>query len=157
VPHALSRRRLLAGAASALTTSACGVHAGQGPAVPSATPDALEPLLTAELALIAQYDAALASHGAALRAVRDEHAAHAQALRALLDPRRARAVPSAAPATGGPPALAALASAEKTAAQRAAAACLAAPAERAELLASIAASEASHAVVLAAVRDRGSS
>jgi hypothetical protein len=126
--------------------------------VPPAEPDPLEPLLRAELALVAQYDEAIgkfASLAATLRPVREEHAAHALALRARLDPRRQQAVPESEPPTralegsSASAARAALAAAERKAVDRTTAACLAASGDQAALLASITASEAAHLVVLA--------
>jgi len=147
-------------ATGGLALSGCGpLLTGQDEqTIPAAAPDALEPLLRTELALLAGYDAAIAAFPALtgwLRGVRADHAAHAQALRARLDPRRSKQIPPAAaptPATVAattPAALAALAAAERAAAGQATAACLAATGERAALLASIAASETSHLVVVA--------
>jgi hypothetical protein len=158
VPQPLSRRAVLAAAAAAglaTATSSCSPLTGSGPAVPPARPDPLEPLLTAELALVSGYDAVLAKFPAAagqLKAIRAEHHQHAQALRARLDPRRQIAVPDAAPpavdATSQAAAAAKLARAERDAADRMAKACLAATGDLCALLASISASEASHAAVL---------
>ncbi len=153
----LARRALLTGAAAgaagvlaAGTLTGCGLLGGSdSDAVPPADADPLEPLLAAELALIASYDAAikaLPARATALTQLRADHAAHAQALRARLDPRRANTVSAAetAPATT----VAALGAAERAAAAAAVKACLAATGERAALLASIAACEESHLVVL---------
>jgi hypothetical protein len=122
--------------------------------VPPAKPDPLEPLLIAELALVAGYDAVIAKFpAAALKAIRDEHRQHAQALRARLDPRRQLAVPPDAPPPAVDAATAAaaarkLAAAERDSAGRAAEACLTATGDLCALLASISASEAAHAEVL---------
>ena len=159
----LNRRRLLtgavAGAGGILAVSAlagCDLALGADDAgVPPAEADPLEPLLAAELALLASYDAAIGAFpGAAakLRPVRADHAAHVQAIRARLDPRRAAAAPAsvAADKVGGSAgaALAALVKAERTHADLAGKACLTATGERSALLASIAACESSHPVVL---------
>ena len=159
----LARRRLLAGAlagagVAAAALTGCELRlSDDGPGVPAADPDPLEPLLAAELALLASYDAAIAGFpalAARLRPLRADHAAHAQALRARMDPRRVTAMPSSAPPSPAVPAdqqgaVAALAAAERAAAARAGAACLTAAGERAALLASIAACESSHMVVIA--------
>jgi len=164
VTKLLARRRLLtgalAGAAGVLTATAlsgCGLLPdGDGAGTPEADPDPLEPLLTAELALVASYDqaiAALPALAARLRPLRADHAAHAQALRARIDPRRADAIPTKAPpgaaASATSSTLAALAKAERVNADGAIKLCLATEGERAALLASIAACESSHLVVLA--------
>ena len=117
--------------------------------MPPADPDPLEPLLAAELALVASYDAAIKAapaQAARLRAVRADHAAHVQALRARLDPRRVAAIETTAAASTS--SVAGLITAERAAAKQATEACLAASGERAALLASIAACESSHVVVL---------
>jgi hypothetical protein len=164
VTTTLARRRLLtgvlAGAAGGIAAAAlagCDLPLGADePGVPAAEPDPLEPLLTGELALLASYDAAIAkfpSTAGRLRPLRADHAAHVQALRARMDPRRAAAapesvVPSPAVAATAAAAVSALAAAERAAADRAGAACLTASGERAALLASIAACEATHLVVI---------
>jgi hypothetical protein len=160
----LNRRRLLAGAVAgaggALAVSAlsgCGLLPGSDdPGVPPAEPDPLEPVLKAELTLLASYDAAIAKFpksAGKLKAARADHAAHVQAMRARLDPRRAAAMPASASAgqvgASSSAALAALADAERVQADVAGKACLVAEGERAALLASIAACESSHLVVLA--------
>ncbi len=149
----LARRRLLTGAlagATGILTAACGPLSGADRgSVPPADPDPLEPLLAAELALIASYDAAikaLPAQAARLRAVRADHAAHVQALRARLDPRRAAAIETTAAASTSN--VQGLVAAERAVAKQATDACLAASGERAALLASIAACESSHVVVL---------
>lgn len=153
----LARRRLLtgalAGATGILTASVLGacdpLPGGDRGSVPPADPDPLEPLLATELGLVASYDAAieaLPAQAARLRAVRTDHAAHAQALRARLDPRRAAAIETTAAASTS--SLQGLLAAERAAAKQAREACLAASGERAALLASIAACESSHLVVL---------
>jgi len=139
---------------SALT--GCGVVVGADDSpVPAAQPDPLEPVLAAELTLLASYDAAIAKFPAVagkLKAVRADHAAHVQAMRARLDPRRAAQMPAsvAAEAAGATSAaaIAALAKGERAQAERAGKACLTAEGERSALLASLAACESSHLVVV---------
>ncbi|MDQ1658788.1 MAG: hypothetical protein QOD41_3871 [Cryptosporangiaceae bacterium] len=160
VPPTLSRRAVLTAATAAgiaAATSACDRLTGSGAAaVPPAQPDPLEPLLAAELGLVAGYEAAIARFpglAGKLGPIRDEHRKHAQAIRATLDPRRQTAAPgdakpAAAAGASAEAATAALAAEERAAAGRAAQACVTAGPERAALLASISASEAVHAVVL---------
>lgn len=111
-----------------------------------------------ERALLAAYDAALAAGANALwSAVRAEHAAHVTALTALL-PATSASPSSASPSgtvspSGSPtvraPGVAGLVAAERAAAAAARAACLTGNGTAAVLLACIAASESSHAAVLA--------
>ena len=118
-----------------------------------ATPDPDDPLRAAAVArertLLAMYDAAAAGSGpadaAVLQAVRAEHAEH---LAALLGQ------PSPSPSTAAAPSPTVatrpqLVAAERSAAQAHAAAAVTASPELAGLLASLAASEASHPVALA--------
>lgn len=145
----LSRRALL-GLAGVLPLAAC--TADEGPPPPPDPDDLLRSAAVArELALLAQYDAAvlaLPDRAAVLMSVRAEHAAHLAALQAP------SASPSAAPSpppapSPGPVSMAALVVAEREAGAAHAQAVLEASRELAGLLGSLAASEASHAVVLA--------
>jgi hypothetical protein len=149
---------LRAGAGAALAGLAgCDLLGGEPAPAPS--PDPLAPLLAGTVELISRYDAALAAHpelSSRLMPVRETHVAHAAEL--------ARVTGVATPATTGPmsggsssspadPAdargtLAALRAAEQVGRRAAGDACLAAPAERATLLGSIAAARASHAEAL---------
>jgi hypothetical protein len=144
------RRRVLqmgALAAVALVAApACTDDATTGGTQPPPVPDAQQ---SEELALIAAYDAAIQSAAPAregvYRRIRDEHVAHLRALGW-----------EAAPAPGTSPAPAAsrraLRRAEVTAGRsHAAAAVRESEPERAQLLALISASEAQHAVDLAAL------
>jgi hypothetical protein len=156
-----TRRALLRGGAdAALAAAALGALAGCGlldedPPAP-APPDPLAPLLAGTVDLLARYDAALAAQpdlAARLTPVREAHAAHAAALAALIGvPTPSPAPgPSAEPTGAAPDArgtLAALRAAEQGGRRAAADACLAAPAERATLLGTIAAARASHVEAL---------
>lgn len=140
----LSRRALL-GLAAAVPLAAC--TSSEGPPPPP-DPDVLlrDAAAARERALVQQYDAALVALpdlAAALAAVRAEHAEH---LAALLG-----AQPSAAPSAGpaAPVTLTVLVAAEREAAAAHGQGALEASRELAGLLASLAASEASHPVVLA--------
>ena len=171
-PRATGRRRLLAAGAAAGALALAGCRFGG--AKPAAKPDPLVPVLAGVQDLVARYDAALAAVPdltTRLRPLRGEHAVHASLL--------ARAIggPSASPSRAGSPAasaagtpsdgtspddgtgtgdgtdpaavLAALRAAEQGGYAAAVAACLAAPAGSAALLASIAACRATHVEVLA--------
>ncbi len=125
---------------------ACTDELGTPPTPPAPTPDELQ---SAEMALIAAYDAALTSAGTAAREqyqrIRDEHAAHLRAL-GWADQ------PLPASATSSPPGRRALRRAEAAASRaRARAAVTATDAEQAQILALIAASEAQHVVTLDAL------
>lgn len=151
----LTRRWLLTAAGSAAVVVAAGCYRGEP--IPEAGPDPLEPLIAAELALMATYDQIIARSpavAARLTPVRADHAAHLDALRARIDPRRLSALPaSAAPSPVIAPSTVAatmtkLVESEIAAAQRIGVVCLESNGELAETLASIAASEASHVVAL---------
>ncbi|MCU7723754.1 hypothetical protein ODJ79_08525 [Actinoplanes sp. KI2] len=157
-------RRQLLGAGLAVTTLAgCGVFDDK-PA-PAATPDALQPLLDEALALAAAYDRAAAAQpalSARLTPLAADHRAHAADLAHLIG----TSVPPAASTTSAPGAtgstgttgttgesaaadpFTALRAAEQAAQKTAAAACLAAPPDRAGLVGSIAACRATHAEAL---------
>ena len=161
------RRRDLLGAALGTVGLALVAGCTSTPAArprPSPTPTRPDPQLadlTNERVLLAAYDATLRAHPTLanrLRPVRADHAAHVTALRRLLTPagghRRTSAsptppAPTAAPVPADPAAaLAALRTAEQSAYAARTRSCLAAATDRAALLGSIAASEASHGVVL---------
>lgn len=137
----LSRRALL-GLAAAVPLAAC--TAEDGPPPPPDPDDLLRAAAVArEQSLLQQYDVALLVRpDPVLASVRAEHAAHLAALQG--------AAPSPSPAPSpGPASAAALVTAERAAATAHAQAALVASRELAGLLASLAGSEASHAVVLA--------
>ena len=146
---------MLAGLALAGLAGACeaGTPApAPDPASPTPPPpDALLAELVDERSLLATYDRAIARHPALrarLAGPRADHAEHVGALERLLT-----APPSASPVPVGVPgttagALAALRSAERAASNARASAALTASADRAGVLASIAASEATHGLVL---------
>ena len=160
---ALSRRTVL-GLAGALAVAGCtgagGPPAGPSPTVPP-PPDPLLAELADEVRLAALYDATLARHpalAARLASPRADHAQHVEALTQEVDaagdtptatdtPSASASAPVQVPATAAA-ALAALRAAERAAAVARSAAALAAPAHRAGLLASVAASEATHQLVL---------
>jgi hypothetical protein len=122
---------------------------------PPPPPDPLEPLLAATRVLAARYEAALAAHpelADRLRPLHEAHRAHESALVELIGrPELASASPPpASPAPADPEeTLAALRDAERDEQDQATRECLAAPAERAGLLGSIAAARATHREVLA--------
>jgi hypothetical protein len=160
-PPALTRRRalgLLGGAVAAAGVSS-GCTTGSETPEPDPVLDALVAVWTGEWQLIRRYDATLARHpslAARLTSVRDDHAAHARAIGSLITARQSPgATPSAVavagkgavPATAAA-ALAGLATAETKAAAAATSACMLAAGDTAALLASVAACEASHVVVL---------
>src|SRR4051812_39181439 len=139
-----SRRRLLQAGALVPLLSACTSK----PARPHpADPDVAlrEGAIARERALLAQYDAAAGgspARAAALRAVRLDHEAH---LAALTEEAPTSASPSPSAAAAGPaPTTAQLVAAEHAAAAAAGADALVASRPLAALLASVAASEASH-------------
>lgn len=117
--------------------------------------DALDPLLAATVRLVAVYDAAIAAHpdlAERLTPLRDAHQAHAKALAQLIGRRASSLSPSpvaSPPAADATAVLAQLQAAEKAGQDEAAAACLAAPADRTALLGSITAARATHRQVLA--------
>jgi hypothetical protein len=169
-----TRRQALA-AAFALACAA-GCHGrgapAEAPSPPSQTrpppPDPLVAILDTEQRLIAAYDATAAAHPALatrLAPMRADHAEHASALERALGRTPPATLGTSSPGTGSagagtptpaPPrvpgnrtrALAALRAAERAAAAARASAAETAPADRAVLLASIAACEASHEVLL---------
>ena len=172
MPVGPSRRAVLAAsaaAAGALVTGCRGVQALGTPPPPSPEVRLLRAAITAEQLLIARYRVALTQAAAAgpgghaavpgLTAIAGEHAAHLAQLstRLVIPPGSALArepKPSAGPAalpSGLTSAIAALAADEQAAAARLGGQLLAAPGSLAQLLASIAASEATHVPVLHAL------
>jgi hypothetical protein len=141
----------VAGAVAATPLAGCGLFNRDG----SDKSDPLDPLLTATVHLAAQYDAAIAAQpqlAQQLSPLRDAHKAHAKALAQVIGQRAARL--SASPAASAPAGDAAatraqLRAAEKAGQDQAAAACLAARADRTALLGSITAARATHQEVLA--------
>ncbi|MER7456098.1 hypothetical protein [Micromonospora sp. NPDC126480] len=121
-----------------------------GPDDPAPGPDPLAPLVDEALALAGAYRDAAAAHPALadrLAPIAETHAAHAAELARIARvtlPSASAAPASAAPAADPDTALAALRERETTARDTATRACVAAPAERAALLASVAAARATH-------------
>lgn len=155
-----SRRGLLraattvAGAVATVPLAGCGLFDRDEPE----NPDPLDPLLAATVRLGAEYDAAIATQpelAEQLTPLRDAHKAHAKALAQVIGRPASRLSPSPAanppssPAAGDADTLAQLRAAEKAGQDEAAAACLAAPPERAAILGSITAARATHQEVLA--------
>ncbi len=166
-----SRRAILAAAAAAVPVLAAGCKgiALLGPPPrPGAEVNMLDRAITAEKLLIARYHPLVARQAGAgtgtstsglvatLAAVYAQHQEHLRQLqlRLILPPRLATASPAASPSPPALPAndsaalVAALATAERAAATRLQAELLTAPPALAQLMASIAASEAVHAVVI---------
>lgn len=155
---------LAAAAAGSVLLAGCKGLAALGPAPKTGADVAtLKDAITAEEALIARYDAALAALSGQQRITRlltpilVEHRAHLDRLRTrLIQPAAAPASPSPGPsATPTPPPsggrrqiLADLAAAERAAAGRLTGQLAAMPPATAQLMASISASEAAHVVVL---------
>jgi len=159
IPSGPRRRTLLASAAGIALLTGCTAGADSGGTGPSATVRARARAAEDSRALLARYDAVLAAFpGLAerLRPLRTEVAAHVAAFAegatpaatpsGSASPSRA-ASPSPVPATEQD-ALASLAAAERTLADRRAKALLDVPGEPARLLASVAAAGAAHAYLL---------
>jgi hypothetical protein len=164
------RAVLTATAALPLVLTGCkGLSALSGPAALPADVTMLQHAIAAEALLAARYRAAIGAlaaspaAAAALRPVLAEHEEHLARLRGhLVVPAAARPGgqapaagarhPAAALPAGPRPVLAYLEAAERDAAARLDRQLLSAPAPLAQLLASIAASEATHVPVLAAAR-----
>ena len=148
-------RRALLGAAAVLPLAAC--TSDDGPPPPPDPDDLLrDEAVQRERSLLREYDAVLLvlpDLAARLIPLREHHAEHLLALTG--EPATPSPEPSGAPAAQVPPpvtaaaALAGLADAERAAAGAHRAGAVAASRELAALLASLAASEASHPVVLA--------
>jgi hypothetical protein len=157
-----TRRLLLAAtAAGSLTLAGCKGVAVLGPVPkPGADVVTLEHAIAAEELMVARYEAALSSGparpaSAVMRQVHAEHLAHLEQLRArlILPPRLATASPRPTPSPPSLPqgrrrVLAALAAAETGASDRLIGWIAVAPPALAQLMASIAAAEAAHVVLL---------
>jgi hypothetical protein len=159
--RALGRRSVLAAAAMTFPLLAAGCKGiGALGAPPTPLPDTavLGEAITAEKLMIARYQAAISGspgQTAWLTPLLAQHRAHLTRLASrLLDPRPASSTrsPSPTPAGPAPVALSALQAAEEDAANRLVRHLAQVTPSLAQLLASIAASEASHAVAL---RSRG--
>lgn len=150
------RTTLLAGALAAVAVApltGCDLIDRRSAAPP---PDPLAPLATSAHQLAARYDAAILAHptlAERLRPLADAHRAHAAELARVAGMTLSSA--SAGPTASGTPTagdvkavLAGLRAAEQEARGAAREACLAAPADRAALLGSIAAARTSHLEVL---------
>ncbi|PZG01717.1 hypothetical protein C1I99_05920 [Micromonospora deserti] len=117
---------------------------------PAPEPDPLAPLLDEALRLAAAHAAAAAAHPALadrLTPIAEAHRAHAAELARVTGmplPSASTPASAAAPATNPDATLAALRERERGGRDAATTACAAAPAERAALLASIAAARATH-------------
>ncbi len=141
-------RTALGAAVLGPTLAACDLFSPD----PPPPPDPLTDFYNETLALAALYDAqaarvSSATANATLLAIRDAHRAHAGALAAIMfpappSPSGAPPLPSAAPSPEP------LRETERTAWQKAVEACVAAPAERAQLLGEIASARATHVEVL---------
>ncbi|MFG2358115.1 hypothetical protein [Streptomyces sp. NPDC048521] len=156
-PSGPRRRTLLASAAGAALLAGCSADPDSGGDGPSATDRARARAAQDSAGLLQRYDAVLAAHPALaerLRPLRAEVAAHAEAFggaKATKSPS-----PTATASTASPPvvpatekdALADLATAERTLADRRAKALLDVPGELARLMASVAAAGAAHAYLL---------
>jgi hypothetical protein len=160
VPNGRPTRRAvltgLAGAGTALALGGCWPKK-DGPAA-RPTPHPLTPVVAGTVGLIDRYQAALAAHsdlGTRLQPLLDEHRKHLDALREAMgtpSPSASATASASASASVAPDpagALAALHAAEQSGQTEAAAACLAAAADYAPLLGSIAACRATHVEVLA--------
>jgi hypothetical protein len=163
VAHDATRRRVLAAAAMTLPLVAAGckgIGALGTPPKPAADVAVVRAAIAMETQLIARYGAvlgALPQLAPVLRPLLAQHHEHLTRLRSrLIIPQGARPVPSArAPRHGTAPvpgttqaALASLRDAETAAATALLAHLTAAPESLAQLLASISASEATHAMIL---------
>jgi hypothetical protein len=138
-PH---RRTVLLGGAAALT-AACTSHRTRSPQPPDPDVALTAAAVAREQALLAAYDTALAhTPTALLTRLRDEHAAHLQALGGAPGPTQA-STPATALVTRAD-----LVRLERSTGALHAAAALTATRRLAPLLASLAAAEASHVVVL---------
>ncbi|MEJ3744045.1 hypothetical protein WEI85_12210 [Actinomycetes bacterium KLBMP 9797] len=144
------------GAVAAAPLAGCELLDGGDPA-PVVSPDPLAPLLAEALDLAGRHEAAIAAYSALaarLTPVAEAHREHAAELARITGTPLSGASPPAATGSPAPPAgdakatLAALRAAEQTGQKNATAACLAAPADRAALLGSIAAARATHLEVV---------
>lgn len=160
-----TRGAVLGAALSGLLLAGCKGIAALGPLPkPAADVVTLNHAIAGEELMIARCQAAVAAlagnpHSAVVARVLADHRKHLAALRSrlILPPRLATASPRPSPTppalpTGRHAMMADLAAAERAAAARLATQLLAMPAPLAQLMASIGASEASHAVVLTGTR-----
>lgn len=118
---------------------------------PAPRPDALQPVLDEALKLAAAHDrAVLAEPGLEKRLtpLAADHRAHAAELAKVIGATLPSPAASSAPPSDAAKSVAALRKAEQAAQKTAAAACRAAPANRAALVGSIAAARAAHAEAL---------
>lgn len=153
-----SRRKLLRTGAlvalggTAVPLTGCDLF-DRGDGKPSA-PDPLEPLAAESAALESRYRAAIATDSTLtdrLTPIADAHRAHAEELRKVIGRPAPSGAPAATPtltATGPDGVLTELSQAEQQGRKNAAKACVAAPADRAALLGSIAAARATHVEAL---------
>ncbi|WP_229069363.1 hypothetical protein [Actinoplanes sp. DH11] len=151
-----TRRRILTATGAIMagaTLAGCGLLDDEPDPVPA--PDPLEPLLAEALSLAGAFDAAILAQAALaerLTPLAEDHRAHAAELAKVIGkplPSGGAAGPSAAaPPGSAAETLTALRTAEQAAQKTAVAACVAAPAERAALLGSIAACRAIHVLAL---------
>jgi hypothetical protein len=145
-----SRRAVLRVALGAPLAAACTRSAAKRPAQPDPDDALRNAAILREQALLARYDAAAAASpalAAQIAAIQAEHVQHLAALGYPVPSPGASNTPS--PAVAAPPTLAELATAERAAAAQHTAAALQASRELAVVLATLAASEASHPVGLA--------
>lgn len=146
--YGLSRRAVLSAAGGGTLLLVAGCDTLRRGVTAERSPDPLEPLLAGTLALLDRYDAAVAAApdlAARLGPIRDDHRAHADALARLTGASPTRLPPSApTSAAPGGPVLPGLRAAERTGYADAINACMAAPADRAGLIGSIAACRATH-------------
>lgn len=166
---AVDRRRVLAASAAlaVLATASCGApDPFAGPPPPSPEVRALQAAITAERALIAAYSRVLAAHPAlsgSLKPLLSQHEDHLGQLRGrLVEPAHAAASPSASPRPQSAPgqrlpataggAVTILGNMEHSAAAAGVHRLARVRPSLAQLLASIAASEATHAAALSSLR-----
>jgi hypothetical protein len=155
-PAVLTRRALLGAGVAVLAGGVGAAVAGIQPTrgrdgEPRDAPVLLEQALAREQTLVAGLEAALSGGlgpPIALQAARNDHLAHAAALRSAIA-RYAATSPSSAPPSATTPTVVQLRDAEVAAARAAASESAALAGAHAALLASIAASEATHAELLA--------
>ncbi|ABP53833.1 hypothetical protein Strop_1366 [Salinispora tropica CNB-440] len=110
-------------------------------------PDPLAPMVDEAFALAAAYQDAVTTHpvlAGRLTPITEAHAAHAAELARVTEVALPSTTPTTSTAADSDTTLTALRERERAAGESAVQACLAAPAERAALLASIAAARASH-------------